>query len=311
LRPKRLIRLLAVLLLVCVLVPASPAGASSGPGCDLLRSLLGVCSSPPVDAVGPPSACGGEVLSKPDGSAWACTFDDEFAGAELDRSVWTVQTTAQFGFHSGDECMVDDPANIVVADGRLKLTVRDTGTPFTCASPRGAYTTRYTGASVYTSAFTQEYGRFEIRARFAEGGGTPGLQGSLWLFPRAAGAAGVLSGVGEIDIAEAYSRWANLVAPTVHGASALILGAGHCTVPDYGADFHTYAAEWNRSGVTFSYDGVPCFRVATALGLPPNLRAPDPFLVALTQALGVGSNRDDAGAPLPATLQVDYVRVWK
>ena len=37
-----------------------------------------------------------------------------------------------------------------------------------------------------------------------------------------------------------------------------------------------------------------------------------PFFVALTQALGVDTNVfNPATTPLPATTQVDYVRVWK
>ena len=35
-----------------------------------------------------------------------------------------------------------------------------------------------------------------------------------------------------------------------------------------------------------------------------------PFIVALTQALGVGANAVTAATPLPATTQIDYVRVW-
>jgi hypothetical protein len=37
-----------------------------------------------------------------------------------------------------------------------------------------------------------------------------------------------------------------------------------------------------------------------------------PFMVALTQALGVGDNAfDPSTTPLPATTEVDRVRVWK
>jgi hypothetical protein len=37
-----------------------------------------------------------------------------------------------------------------------------------------------------------------------------------------------------------------------------------------------------------------------------------PFFIALTQALGVGTNAlDPSSTPLPATTSIDYVRVWK
>ena len=38
-----------------------------------------------------------------------------------------------------------------------------------------------------------------------------------------------------------------------------------------------------------------------------------PFIISLTQSLGVATtaNQFDAATPLPATMQIDRVRVWK
>jgi hypothetical protein len=37
-----------------------------------------------------------------------------------------------------------------------------------------------------------------------------------------------------------------------------------------------------------------------------------PFFLALTQALGIGGNAfNPATTPLPATTQIDYVRIWQ
>ena len=147
--------LAAAVLLGGVLVPASAAGASSG-GCDMVRNLLGLCpdapGAPPAGS-GPAPTCGDETPIKADGTQWHCTFDEEFDGTGLDRSTWTVQTTASYGFHSGQECMVDDPDNVSVSGGHLNLTVRDVGEEFICKAPKGGYVTHYTGAAVYTAAF--------------------------------------------------------------------------------------------------------------------------------------------------------------
>jgi beta-glucanase (GH16 family) len=299
----------AVVLLGGVLVPASAVGAAST-SCDVLQALISGCQSAVTTGGGPAPTCGTEAPVKADGSAWECTFDDEFGGTALDRSSWTVQTTADSGFHSGRECMVDDPNNLAVTDGRLDLTVRDVGAPFVCHGPRVSYSTQYTGASVYTATFDQEYGRFEVRAKFPESYGVSGIQSSLWLFPRQVSVSSVLSGATEIDIAEAYSRHPNIVVPTVHGLSvSSLLPTSYCTVPDWGADFHTYAVEWTPSTITFIYDGTACMQVAT----PPsaNLGTPNPFLVALTQAMGIGTNSNSSAPPVPGTEQIDYVRVWK
>jgi hypothetical protein len=36
-----------------------------------------------------------------------------------------------------------------------------------------------------------------------------------------------------------------------------------------------------------------------------------PYIVSLTQMLGTATNAYDGRTPLPATMSVDYVRVWK
>lgn len=312
-RTRTLIRVAAVaVLLGGVLVPTAGAGAASST-CDPIRALLGLCPAISTGGgSGPAPTCGGEAPLKPNGTRWRCSFDEEFTGASLDRSKWIVQTTAQYGFHAGAECMVDSPQNLSVDKGHLNLTVRDVGAPFTCKTPRRTYTTRYTGASVYTKWFGQQYGRIEIRAKFPQSYGISGIQSSLWMFPRQFAVTGVVSGATEIDVAEAYSRHPNIVVPTVHGltVSSLMLNS-YCTVPDWGAAFHTYGAVWNRSTVTFSYDGKACLKVPTPPSLPSTVSNGNPFLVALTQGMGVGVNKNTTAPPLPGTEKIDWVRVWK
>lgn len=305
----------ALVVLGVALVPSPVAATQSS--CNLFERIVHHCGAlarqvaepvTPTPLAPDPGACGGEDPVKSDGSAWQCSFDEEFNGTALNRDIWTVQTTAGGGFHSGQECFVDNSQNVSVSNGALDLTVLRAAAPFTCTTPGGGYTTQYTSGSVYSKYFDQIYGRFEVRARFAEGGGKPGLQGALWLYPRLAKYTSA-GGPSEIDIAEAYSLYPNYVMPTVHTRGG---GTHNCTVTDYGADFHTYAVEWSPQAAVFYYDGVPCFRVApNFLGVPLNsLRTTTPFFVALTQALGISRNVNNADTPLPATLQVDYVRAW-
>src|ERR1041384_3684457 len=97
--------------------PGSPGGGGAKP--------------PKTTTTGP--TCGGVTVTKPDGSAWKCTFTDEFNGTALDTSKWVVQTTAASGFHNGPECFVNSPNNISEANGVLSLTARREAAPFTCA----------------------------------------------------------------------------------------------------------------------------------------------------------------------------------
>lgn len=300
----------AAVLFTVVLVPASSAGAATG----LCLPLLG-CSSQPAPPPPPPPGtvtsgpvdpiagepCGGEVPA----GTWTCSFDDEFSGTALDRSSWTVQTTSQYGFHSGDECMVDSPQTLAVGGGTLNLTVDSLAAPFTCTDSQGDYTTSNVGASVYTTPFAQQYGRFEVRAKFADESGAAGVQGSLWLYPVDQKTSTVTNGPTEIDVAEHYSEYPSLVMPTLHAYLTLGPSTKNCAVAGNETGFHTYAVTWTPSKITFAYDGATCLSTATTGS------SAHAFLLALTQTVGIGKNVPTAQTLFPATAEIDYVRVWK
>ena len=266
---------------------------------------------PPPDS----GACGGEVVTKADGTPWTCTFDDEFNGTSLDTSMWSPVTTATSGFHSGQECFVNTPNNLSVGDGVLSLTVREEAAPFTCVSSSGTnYTTQYTSGSVTTvGKFSQTYGRFEVNAAFPATA-VAGLQSSLWLYPVNALKYGVWPWSGEIDIAEEYSKFADRAIPYIHYVPNILdlkVTNNYCTLNNISA-FHDYVAEWTPTTITISYDGKVCTSDSwSPLSLIKPAPFDSPFFIALTQALGIGQNLFVPGTtPLPATTKVDYVRVW-
>ena len=243
--------------------------------------------------------CGRKELTKASGEAWVCTFDEEFNTTSLNRKKWVVQTTANGSFHLGAACMVDSPNTVSVSDGHLNLTVRQVARPFRCAMSSGGFSTTWDGGSVYTNAFAQTYGRFSIRALFPDGLGIPGLQSSLWTYPTKRPNIG---GLKEIDIAEAYSRWPDYVMPTVHRA----FGANthNCDMPSFGGKYHTYTLEWSRTAATFYYDGTLCYSTS-------GVGTSQLFRVILTQGLGIRNNAPTLATVKPATMRVDWVRVWK
>jgi beta-glucanase (GH16 family) len=269
----------------------------------------------------PTPACGGS-LPKSTGGTWQCTFADEFNGTSLDPSKWLAQRTDTSGYVSGlDACFVDSPNNISVSGGTLNLTARKEPAPFTCGPSSGGFTTQWTSGMVTTwgGRFSQAYGRFEVRAK-SPPASIKGLQNSFWLWPVDDQKYGPWPGSGEIDIAETYSQYPDRAVPGVHYYPAVPDPTGSntvtntsCMLADYAA-FHTYAVEWTLSSLKFIYDGKTClvdfWNPASPLSRPQPFD--QPFFIALTQALGVGTNEfDPATTPLPATTQVDYVRVWK
>ena len=264
---------------------------------------------------GPGGDCGGVTLTKADGTPWVCSFDDEFDGTTLDP-VWSALTTAQSGFSSGAECLVDSPNNISVSEGALHLTARREDAPFTCNSPNGDYTTQNTGATVSTNGkWSQTYGRFEARAAFPHVT-VPGVQETLWLWPDDPFRYGYWPWSGEIDWAEAYSQYPDRVIPFIHYAYKtpdFDSTNNYCGVENLW-EYHTYVVEWTTESIKVTFDGQTClddhWDPADPLVKPQPFD--QPFMIAFTQFLGQGGNAyDPATTPLPATTKIDYMRVWR
>jgi len=275
--------------------------------------------------VGP---CGGQAPAKPGGGTWTCSFDDEFDGTAVDTAKWTVQQTANSGFNQAGACYVDDPANVSESGGLLHLTVRRV-TPFTCPSPLGDFTTGYTGGEVTTwNTFSQTYGRFEVRAQLPATT-AKGLQETFWLWPVNDLKYGAWPSSGEIDFAEFYSQYAGWVIPYIHyyynpwtvswATNTNVVTAlpapynqpgMNCRIDQGG--FNTYTVTWLPNQITIQVNGQDCivdnYHASNLSGAAP---FDQPYFLALTQALGMTTNAPDASTPLPATTDVDYVRVWK
>jgi beta-glucanase (GH16 family) len=261
-----------------------------------------------------PDACGARI-AKSTGGYWACSFSDEFNGSSLDRGKWIPQQTATSGYLNGPTaCFVDSPSNVSVSGGSLRLTARREPAPVGCGP---TWTTQYTSGMVTTAGgrFSQTYGRFEIRAK-VPAAQVKGLQTALWLWPVDAGKYGTYPASGEIDIAEMYSQHPDRAIPYLHYKAAAPdpnVTNTACMISDPSA-FHTYTLEWTASSMKITYDGRTCLvdHWNPASPLTGSQPFDQPFFLALTQALGVGTNAfDPATTPLPATTSVDYVRVWK
>ncbi len=280
-------------------------------------------------------ACGA-LVAKTRTTSWSCTLAEDFDGTTLDASVWNVQTTAGSGFGQGGECFVNSPGNVAVSNGTLKLTVRKEAAPFTCSSPFGDFTSQYTAGTVNTGGkFNQTYGRFEIKAKMPRTGrplrdGTslptnvPGLQFAYWLWPEDVlkhGNQWPMSG--EIDVMEWYSLNSTLGIPSIHYwhyAYDPNITNYNCVVGDM-SQWHTYTLEWSERGMQILYDGQLCLRnmnIVPENGISRPAPFDHPFMVALTQALGFNQGTSDqningvtSSTPLPATAEIDYLKVWK
>ena len=255
-------------------------------------------------------ACGTQPL-KPDGSAWRCTFVDDFGGKSLDRTKWLPQTAFATGDAAGAfACYLDDPSTVKVSGGSLQLTLRRASAPASCRTANGIQSTNYVSGMVTSyHLFSQQYGRFEARVR-TTATAYPGLHEAFWLWPddRVSSTA-VWPESGEMDVSETYSVHPNLSIPFLHysadaqGPQPGLNTAYDCTAAR--GTWNTYTLEWAPGRIEIRVNGRSCL-----VNTSGDAAFQKPYIVAFTQALGVGDNAYDGRAPLPATLGVDYLRVW-
>ena len=304
-------------------LPAASAGAAAAPPATTTPTTRTTTSTattaptvtpalPAVPLPTPPQEACGPTLRKPGGGYWRCSFDDEFNGTSVDQTKWRIQETSWNGFHSGPECFMDRPGNVAVSGGALQLTARREAHGFTCHAPNNPYGTQFTSGMLTTyGKFAQAFGRFEIRAKMPAAK-IKGLQTSFWLWPVDPFRYGLYPASGEIDMAEEFSLHPDRVIPYIHYYSTLDqVTNNYCLVPNV-ADFHNYTLEWTPDAITILFDGVVCLRDEwNTLGMQRPKPFDQPFMLSLTQALGIEGNAFDGSTPLPATTTVDYVRIWK
>lgn len=240
------------------------------------------------------------------GGYYACTFVDEFAGTGLDTDRWLGQNM----LGQGDRCVAAGPRTVAVAGGTLRLGVVPTTEEEPC--PQRADGTRGSYAAGWISTYgrwSQQYGRFEARMRSQVAGGA-GLHEAFWLWPDIRFSSDAdWPDSGEIDIAETYSAHPDLVIPFLHysadsgGPVPGLNTAWNCRATR--GEWHTYALEWTADRLEVFVDGRSCL-VNTSGASSFRKR----FIINLSQLLGSGTNLWTGAVPLPATMEVDWVKAW-
>lgn len=148
------------------------------------------------------------------------------------------------------------------------------------------------------ATFSQTYGYFEIRAKLPEG---QGLHDAFWLL----GADGVWPP--ELDIVEQKGNDPNNVITVGHATDAgqHISHAKQYNVPTATSEFHTYGLDWEPDFLTWYIDGVAVRTQPTWPGMDVPM-----YLIASLGGGGPWAGVPDATTPFPATMQIDYIRVY-
>jgi beta-glucanase (GH16 family) len=168
--------------------------------------------------------------------------------------------------------------------------------------------------------FSQQYGFFEARAEMPATA-IRGLQETLWLYPLNQKLYGKWPDSGEIDYAEFYSNLGGKDYPVVHypGStrdpnSQITTGCTFTGTSPEG-QFNTYALSWTPTTLTAYYNGKACWTDNYWKYVASPDKAPEPFtqpfFLAFTAALGMGTNGANTSTPMPSTTKIDWMRVWQ
>jgi beta-glucanase (GH16 family) len=254
----------------------------------------------PAGAAAAGDKCGRKPPPKENGKAWQCSFADNFNGKQLNKGRWK-SFYDKVPSQKGSSCR--RPKNAKVANGQLRLTVKRTGKAVGCQFTNGAVSTYH--------RFSQKYGRFQARIK-VRATREPGLQESFWLWPDDRIESNVKwPAAGEIDVAETYSQWPDLAVPFLHytandngGAKDGLNTAWDCKAKR--GRWHNYTLLWGPDKIIINVDGKRCLRNTSG-----DRAFKKKYIVAFTQSVGMRGNRPTPDTPLPATMQVDYIRVWR
>ena len=222
-------------------------------------------------------------------------WSDEFSGTIVDTTNWNFETGA--GGWGNNEKEFYQASNAKVLNGMLRITARK-------PTVRFPY---YTSSRMTTKGKREfQYGKMEARIKLPV---AQGLWPAFWMLGANIDAVN-WPACGETDIME-HINTDNYIYGTIHWDNN-----GHA---QYGGNtasspslYHLYTVEWDSASIRWYIDGIQ-FWTANILN---NINGTDefhkPFFLLLNLAIGgdwPGQIIDDS--KLPATMFVDYVRVYR
>ena len=265
--------------------------------------------------------CGGnsESVELTHTSPWVEVWRDEFDGADgqrIDTTKWNYDTgdgcrAGNCGWGNNEKEYYTDSVDNIALNGRGQLRIIARRAPPGLACYYGAC--RYTSAKITSRGkMLASPGRVEARIKLPTG---QGLWPAFWMLGHR-NPVTPWPDCGELDIMENKgSQWAT-TSSAVHGpgysgatpfAHAHDLPSGQLV-----EDFHIFAVEWDSLHASFFVDDSLHYRITRDEVQRYGKSVLDqPFFVILNLAVGGHFDGDPkSDAILPATMLVDYVRVY-
>ena len=278
-------------------------------------ALLG-CGGGASRGTGPDTT---RTTTPPPAITWTQVWSDEFdgpAGTPVDDTRWTFDigdgcAAGICGWGNNEKEFYTNSVENASLDGQGNLAI--------VARPAVLDVSCYYGPCRYSSArittrgkLAAGPGRVEARIKLPVG---QGLWPAFWMLGNDFGTVGWPAS-GELDVMENRGSAPRISSSAVHGPGYSgatpfhhenTIGSG--TLADA---FHVYTVEWNATLVRFSVDGTAHYAVGRAdlQQYGPSI-LDKPYFIILNLAVGGNFDGDPAtDAILPATMLVDYVRVY-
>lgn len=260
--------------------------------------------------------------------AWEMTFNDEFNGTELDRSVWNEHNTPLTADVPSDAAtyeVVDRAGQakdcFTVGGGYLNMLIKDE--PVYDTTNKIKYL--YSECCLDTrNGFMQKYGCFMARVSVAEFGG---INTAFWLLPNGAYSTRYTNflqedpnyGLAEIDILEASVAWDSEYCITEHyyNYNAGYLHRQRATyIPvENITDFHEYACVWQEDALYYYCDNELVRSTTDVQAESAGGQSVQRAYMILDIALYLNGSwvgdRDFDQSDLPISAEVDWVRAYQ
>ena len=206
-------------------------------------------------------------------AAGALTWADDFdgpAGSAPNGARWRHDIGGSGWGNQELEYYTDSTRNAALdGNGHLVITARkENPGGFGCWYG----SCQYTSARLLTAGtFSQQYGRFEARIQIPRG---QGMWPAFWMLGDNIGSVGWPNS-GEIDVMENIGREPATIHGTLHGpgysggaglSGGFTLGGGA-----FADGFHTFAVDWDPTGISFSVDAFSSAAATTSSATPAGM----------------------------------------
>ncbi len=230
---------------------------------------------------------------------WEDEFDTDGAPADANWA-YDIGTGSNGWGNAEQQYYTNRSDNVVVEDGVLKIIAKK-------ESYEGS---SYTSARLKTQGkFEFTYGRVDVRAKLAGGGGT---WPAIWMLGANFNTVGWPK-CGEIDIMEYVGNNPGTVQSALHtpSSSGATVNLRATSVSNETTEFHTYSVIWSEAQISFLVDNVRFYtykpEVQDERTWPFDL---DQFLI-LNVAMGGNLGGEIDPDFTESTMEIDYVRIYQ